>query len=77
MNKNELETINTKEIAENIKKLATESRNEEELKIKVEYLLRTSVLDKWQVPWASYEHRTLVSGVRKDALDWTNEKILP
>lgn len=65
---NKSETIDTKEIAQKIREFAAQSTNEEELKIKIEYLLRTQVLDKWQIPWASYEHGTLVSGVRKDAL---------
>ncbi|MEO0118552.1 MAG: N-6 DNA methylase [candidate division WOR-3 bacterium] len=68
MYNNKYEIINAKEIAQKIKEFAAHSTNEEELKIKIEYLLRTQILDKWQIPWASYEHRTLVSGVRKDAL---------
>ncbi len=68
MANNKVEKINTEEITKEIKQCASQSANEEELKIKVEYLLRTRVLDSWQIPWASYEHRTLVSGVRKDAL---------
>ncbi|MBC7333909.1 MAG: hypothetical protein H5T85_05585 [Actinobacteria bacterium] len=62
------EIVNTSEIANEIKNLAAQSSNEEELKIKVEYYLRKKIFDEWQIPWASYEHRTLISGVRKDAL---------
>jgi hypothetical protein len=63
-----VETINTAKLANDIKILASGSTNEESLKIKVEHLLRNEVLEIWKIPWASYEHRTLVSGVRKDAL---------
>ena len=61
-----LEEINAGEIAEEIKKHASWSRNEEELKIRVESLLRLKVFDKLGIPWASYEHRNIASG-RKDA----------
>lgn len=63
-----LEDIKPAELAIEIKKHASESRTEADLKIRVENLLRTKVFDKWNIPWASYEHRNVVSGVRKDAL---------
>jgi methylase of polypeptide subunit release factors len=62
-----LEEINAGEIAEEIRKHASRSRNEEELKIRVESLLRLKVFDKLGIPWASYEHRDVASGERKDA----------
>lgn len=61
-----LEEIDAKEIAEEIRKHASRSRNEEELKIRVESLLRLKVFDQLNIPWASYEHRNVASG-RKDA----------
>jgi SAM-dependent methyltransferase len=61
-----LEEINAREIAEEIRKHASNSQNEEELKIRVESLLRQKVADKLGIPWASYEHRNVASG-RKDA----------
>ncbi|MFH7873661.1 MAG: hypothetical protein QW449_03870, partial [Candidatus Aenigmatarchaeota archaeon] len=62
-----LEKIDTHKIANEILKHASESRNEEELKIRVETTLRP-ILEKWGIQWASYEHRHEISGVRKDAL---------
>jgi hypothetical protein len=64
----DLEEVNPSKIAEEIKRHASESENEEQLKIRVENLLRSKVFDKWNIPWAPYEHRDVVSGVRKDAL---------
>jgi len=55
------------ELAKKIAKHASESRNEEELKIRVETTLRP-ILEKLDVKWASYEHRHKISGARKDAL---------
>jgi len=62
-----IEEVNTKELAKKIKKHASQSRKEEDLKIRVETTLRP-ILDKWNIPWASYEHTMEISGVRKDAL---------
>jgi type I restriction-modification system DNA methylase subunit len=61
-----LEQLDTHELATTIQKHASESRNEEQLKIRVEVTLRP-ILDKWGIQWASYEHRHEISG-RQDAL---------
>lgn len=66
--KNIFEELSAEEIAKAVKKHASESRNEEDLKIRVETLLRSKVLDKWGIRPASYEHRNVISGERKDAL---------
>src|SRR3989344_7619154 len=63
-----LEDVKPKEIAEEIKKHATQSKSEEDIKMRIEYTLRSKVFDKWNVPWATYEKKTIVSGARKDAL---------
>jgi len=64
--------INPNEIANEIKKSASESQTEEDLKIRVEHLLRARIFDKWNIPWAFYEHKTKkISAIkpgRKDAL---------
>jgi methylase of polypeptide subunit release factors len=62
-----LERVDTNKLANEIIKCASESRNEEELKIRVETTLRP-ILEKWGIKWASYEHRHEISGLRKDAL---------
>ncbi|OQX53737.1 MAG: hypothetical protein B5M53_06605 [Candidatus Cloacimonas sp. 4484_209] len=62
-----LEEIDTHKLSEKIKQHASESANEEELKIRVETLLNP-LREKWGIQWASYEHRHEISGVRKDAL---------
>jgi len=62
-----LEQLDTHKLADTILKHAAESRNEEELKIRVEATLRP-ILEKWGIQWASYEHRHEISGARKDAL---------
>src|SRR2546422_692817 len=56
----------SQKLADEILKHASESANEEDLKIRVEATLRP-ILDKWGIQWASYEHRHAISG-RKDAL---------
>jgi len=63
-----LEEIDTHKLSEKIKQYASESRNEEELKIEVEKII-APIIRKWGVK-ASYEHkgRYKISGVRKDAL---------
>jgi hypothetical protein len=53
-------------LAKIILRHASESRNEEDLKIRIESTLRT-LLDKWTIQWASYERRLEFSG-REDAL---------
>jgi len=64
--------VKTEDLAKEIKKHASESRNEEDIKLRVESLLRSKVFDALGIPWASYEHKTKntgkISGVRKDAL---------
>lgn len=63
-----LEQVDTNKLATEIIKHASESRNEEELKIAVEKLL-DPIIREWGVK-ASYEHKTRheISGLRKDAL---------
>ena len=59
--------INAAEIAEKIKESARGSLTEEDLRIRVEHILRSEILDRLNIPWARYEY-TLISGVRPDAL---------
>jgi hypothetical protein len=61
-----VEEVDTNKLALTIRKHASESQNEEQLKIRVEATLRP-ILDQWGIQWASYEHRHEISG-RKDAL---------
>jgi len=67
-----LKTVDAKDLAKEIKKHASESNNEEDIKIRIEHLLRQRVFDNLKIPWAQYEHtskeRGVVSGGRKDAL---------
>lgn len=67
MDKMHLEDIDVNSLCAEIRKHASEARNEEELKIRVESILRP-ILDRWGIKWASYEHSHKISGVRKDAL---------
>lgn len=66
-NKMLLEEFNVNQFVEDIKKHASEAKNEEELKIRVEILL-SPIRKKYDIQWASYEHRHHISGKRKDAL---------
>ena len=59
--------INAAEVAERIREAAQESVTEEDLRIRVEHILRGEILDRLNIPWAHYEY-TLISGVRPDAL---------
>jgi len=72
--------VDAEEVAEEIKKVASESISEEDLKQGVEYILRSKVIERlkaaegveipygsWRPPKARYEV-TLVSGARLDAL---------
>lgn len=59
--------INASNLADEIKDIAREVLNEEELKTRVEHLLRNRVFDKLGIEWARYEY-TFVSGKRADAL---------
>jgi SAM-dependent methyltransferase len=63
-----LEQIDTNKLAVEIIKCASESRNEEELKMAVEKLI-DPIIKEWGIK-ASYEHKTRheISGIRKDAL---------
>jgi len=64
-----LEKINTHELAENIKKVAQQATNEEELRIFFAEVFNP-ILRNWNIKF-SYEKRVpryIVSGVRKDAL---------
>ncbi|PUA32966.1 MAG: hypothetical protein B9J98_03520 [Candidatus Terraquivivens tikiterensis] len=72
--------VDAEEIAEEIRKVASESVSEEDLRQGVEYILKSKVIEKlkeaegveipyasWRPPKARYEV-TLVSGARLDAL---------
>ena len=61
-----LEKLDTNKIASAILKHASESENEEDIKIRFEDELR-EVLKGWGIEWASYEHRLKISG-REDSL---------
>ena len=61
-----LEKLDTTSIASAIVRHAEESKNEEDLKIRVENELR-GILKQWGIQWASYEHRLRISG-REDSL---------
>jgi hypothetical protein len=65
--------IDLNDVATQIRKAASESITEEDLRIRVESLLKNRVLDPLGIPWGRYEHSpkkysTLISGVRIDAL---------
>jgi len=72
--------LDIEEIAEEIKRVASESRSEEDLRQGIEYILKRKVIEKlkeaekveipyasWKPPKAIYEV-TLVSGIRPDAI---------
>jgi len=59
--------VDVEELAERIRDAARQSRSEEDVKMRTEYILRERVFDKLRIPWASYEY-TFVSGQRPDAL---------
>jgi hypothetical protein len=66
--------VDIEEVANEIRKAASEAENEPQLTHDVEYILRSRVLDRLDVPWgrwlppkAKYE-ATLISGVRPDVL---------
>lgn len=61
------EDIDTEKLSNEIRKHANESKTEEDLRIRVENTLRT-VLKRFSIEWASYEHTNKISGGRKDAL---------
>ena len=67
-------SVDAGEVAEEIRKASSESITEEDLRQRVEYILRSKVLERLKIPWgrwrppkARYEV-TLVSGVRPDTL---------
>jgi hypothetical protein len=65
--------IDFHDLAKRIRECASESSTEEDLRIRVEALLKSKVLDPLKLDWAKYElsakrTSTLVSGVRIDAL---------
>jgi hypothetical protein len=62
-----IQEVDVGEVTRMIQQHASESSNEEELKIRVESSLRP-VLQKWGIQWASYEHRNEALGGRKDSL---------
>ncbi len=62
-----LEDIDPQNLALEFKKAATVSKNEEDLKIRVESLL-DPIRKKWGIEWVKYEDRHVISGSRKDAL---------
>jgi len=64
---NNLQEVDTQELADEILGHAAKSRNEEELRIRIETTLQP-ILKKWGVEWASYEHKHRISGAKKDAL---------
>jgi|SRR5208282_212778 len=65
--RNGLDQIDTERLAKTIQKHATESKNEEDVKIRVETTLHP-ILKKWGIEWGSYENRHHISGGREDAL---------
>ncbi len=65
--KMELEDIDVDRLCTQIRTHASETRNEEELKIRIESTLRP-ILDRWGIQWATYEHSHKISGMRKGAL---------
>jgi len=60
--------VDSAAIAREIKGAAQESITEEDLRIRVEKILRSRVCEPLGIPWARYERRTVVSGLRSDAL---------
>jgi len=62
-----LEEVDTKELANSILKHASHSRNEEDIKIRIETLFEP-IRKRWNIDWAAYESRHELSGGRKDAL---------
>jgi len=66
-------TINLDDVASQIRRAASDSISEEDLRIRVESIFKGSVLEPLGIPWGRYEYSpkkysTLISGVRIDAL---------
>lgn len=59
--------VDAGEIAEEMKQAAQESNTEEDVKMRIEHILRVKVLDPLKIPFARYERTTIV-GERIDAL---------
>ena len=65
------EEADARDIADDLKRHAQESENEEDLKMRVEFTLRTKALEKMGINWAKYEHAVKYSAaaqIRSDAL---------
>lgn len=62
-----MEEFDANKLAKEIRAHASESKKEEDLKIRVEVLLEP-IRKKLGISWASYENRHQISGQRKDAL---------
>ena len=59
--------VDAAKIADEIRQVAQESITEEDLRVRVENILRR-VCEPLGIPWARYERRTVVRGLRSDAL---------
>lgn len=66
-----IKDIDIEKIIEKLQEYASQSKNEEDLKIRTEKLLKSEVKDKWDIDWGSYEDRDKITGERKDALHGT------
>jgi len=60
--------VDAAEVAEEIRQAAQESITEEDLRVRVENILRTGICEPLGIPWARYERTTVVSRLRSDAL---------
>ncbi|HDJ25919.1 MAG TPA: class I SAM-dependent DNA methyltransferase [Candidatus Bathyarchaeota archaeon] len=65
-----LEGVDAEELAVQIRQAAEESATEEDLRVRVEHILRLKALDKLDVAFGKYERATVVCGARRrpDAL---------
>jgi len=60
--------LDASKIAAEILQNAQESENEPDLRQRVEFILRARLCEPMGIPWARYERRTVISGLRSDAL---------
>jgi SAM-dependent methyltransferase len=60
--------LDANKIAAEIIQNAQESENEQDLRQRVEFILRARLCEPMGIPWARYERRTVISGLRSDAL---------
>jgi len=60
--------VSAVEISEEMKQAGQESITEEDVKMRIEHILRVKIFDPLKIPWARYERTTVVSGLRSDAL---------